>query len=65
MRRQGVNLGQRLHYETGVKMIDKVAHAIHRVIPGTIAILVLQYEVQVPLRDVPIVIITKYARCAR
>ena len=42
-----VNLGQRLHHETRVKVIDEVPHAIDGVVPRAVRILVVENEVEV------------------
>ena len=44
-----VNLGQRLHHEAGVKVVDEVAHAVDGVVPGAVGILGVENEVEVAL----------------
>ena len=61
---QRVDLRQRLHHEAGVKVVDEVAHAIHRVGPGAIGVLRFQHEVQVAFRDCPVVLAAEHARGA-
>ena len=56
---QSVNLGQRLHHETGVIVINEITNSIHGVIPGPVSILILQNEIQVSFSGLPVIIIEK------
>src|SRR5205823_6739052 len=56
-----MNLGQRLHDETGVVVVDKIAHSIHRVIPRTVLILILQNKIQISLGNSPVIVIREHA----
>src|SRR5712691_198659 len=62
---QRMDLGQCFHDEAGVKMIDKIAYSIDRVIPGTVAVLVFQNKIQIALGNLPVIVIGKNLRSAR
>ena len=54
-----MDLGQRFHHETGVEMIDKIAHSIHGVKPRAVRVLILQNEIQISFCDPPVVFVAK------
>ena len=56
---QSVNLGQCLHHETGVEMINEIAHTIHGIKPGAVRILILQNKIQISFCDPPVVFVAK------
>ena len=56
---QSVDLGQRFHDETRVIMINEIAHPIDGIKPGAVGILILQNEIQVSFRNLPIVFVGK------
>ena len=59
-----MDLGQGLHDETGVVVINKVAHAIDGIKPGAVRVLILEDEIQISFRDLPVVFVGKNLRSA-
>src|SRR5918996_5906883 len=64
MTTQSVDLSQCFHDETGVIMINKIAHAIDCIEPGAIGILIFQNEIQISFSSPPIIVIGKDLRSA-
>jgi len=48
------NLRESIQNEAGMKVIDEVSLPVFRVIPGTVFILRLKHEMQVPFRNSPV-----------
>src|SRR4029453_3043762 len=59
-----MDFGQCLHHETGMVMVDKVAHTVHGVKPGAVGVLILQNEVQISLRHPQVILVSKDLRGA-
>ena len=63
--RESVDLGQRLHHETRVKVVDEVPHAINGVIPRAIRILRVENEIEISLSRFQVRTLCKQLRRAR
>src|SRR5882724_9397528 len=59
---ESVNLGERLHHKAGMIVVNEIAHAVRRIVPRAVCILIVQDEVQVPFSNLPIVIIREKLR---
>src|SRR5262249_11769095 len=54
---QPLDLGERLHHKTSMKMIDKISFTVVSVVPGTIRILALENEVEISLRNLAVLVV--------
>ena len=52
-------LGQRLHDETSMVVVDEITHSINGIKPRTIAILSFQNKIQISLGNLPIIVIAE------
>ena len=63
MRGERLDLGEGFQDEAGMKVIDEVALAVDRVIPGSVGVLTLQHEIQVSLCGVGVPGVGKIHAC--